>query len=137
MAKYVYICSPCRGDYENNIENAITYCAAAFSLGFIPIAPHIYFTRFADDKKPEDRIRGMDAGKEALLSCSELWAFGLDHPSEGMQEEIALAVRSGITIRDGFEAIRLLRQRPMSVAATAIRKEVPRCHRKHRPNGRR
>lgn len=118
MTRYVYICSPCRGDYENNIENAITYCAAAFARGVIPIAPHIYFTRFMDDRNEEDRRRGMEAGKRALLSCSEVWVFGLDRPSEGMQEEIALAIRNDIPVRDGNEMILRgtseLKTRPMT-----------------------
>ena len=32
MKKLVYICSPCRGDYEKNIDNAATYSRAAFRL---------------------------------------------------------------------------------------------------------
>ena len=48
----------------------------------------------------------MDAGLQLLLMCSEVWVFGLDHPSEGMQEEIALAIRHGIPIRDGEEILK-------------------------------
>ena len=48
----------------------------------------------------------MDAGLQLLLMCSEIWVFGLDHPSEGMQAEIAFAIRHGITIKDGDEMLR-------------------------------
>ena len=47
----------------------------------------------------------MDAGLQLLLMCSEVWVFGLDHPSEGMQAEIALAIRHGIPIIDGAEIL--------------------------------
>ncbi len=39
--KKVYICSPCRGDYENNIQRAKEYSRAAVEKGVIPVTPHI------------------------------------------------------------------------------------------------
>lgn len=106
MKKKIYICSPCRGDYEKNIDNAATYSGICFRMGYIPVTPHIYFTRFMDDTNSKERCMAMEAGKQLLLECSEVWAFGLDHPSEGMQEEIALAIRHGIPIRDGEEILK-------------------------------
>lgn len=106
MKKLIYICSPCRGDYENNIENAITYSGICFRAGFIPVTPHIYFTRFANDENIEERNMAMEAGAQLLLSCSEVWVFGLDHPSEGMQVEIELAKAHGIPVRDGEEILK-------------------------------
>lgn len=105
MKKLIYICSPLRGDYEANIDNAISYSRAAFRLGYIPITPHIYFTRFLDDSNSKDRSMAMSAGFQLLLMCSEVWVFGLDNPSEGMQAEIALAVRHGIPIKDGTQMV--------------------------------
>lgn len=104
--KKIYICSPCRGDYEKNIENAITYSGICFRMGYIPVTPHIYFTRFADDNNSKERDMAMSAGEQLLLECSEVWVFGLDHPSEGMQAEIALAIRHGIPVRDGEEILK-------------------------------
>ena len=105
MNKLIYICSPFRGDYETNTQKAIKYSAAAFAVGYIPITPHIYFPQFMNDRNPEEREKAMQAGEELLLRCSEVWAFGLDHPSEGMSSEIALAKKNGIPVRDGFEEI--------------------------------
>ena len=105
MKKLVYICSPCRGDYEKNIDNAATYSRAAFRKGYIPITPHLYFTRFMDDTNSKERSMAMAAGSQLLIMCSEVWVFGLDHPSEGMQAEIALAIRHGIPIIDGDEIL--------------------------------
>lgn len=77
----------------------------AFRKGYIPITPHLYFTRFMDDTNDKERSMAMDAGLQLLLMCSEVWVFGLDHPSEGMQAEIALAIRHGIPIMDGDEIL--------------------------------
>ena len=106
MKKLIYICSPCRGDYETNIDNAITYSGICFRLGYIPITPHIYFTRFMDDTNAKERDMAMSAGSQLLLECSEVWVFGLDNPSEGMRAEIKLAQENGIPIRDGEEILR-------------------------------
>ena len=105
MKKLVYICSPLRGDYEKNIDNAATYSRMAFRKGYIPITPHLYFTRFMDDTNSKERSMAMSAGLQLLLMCSEVWVFGLDHPSEGMQAEIAFAIRHGIPIKDGMAMI--------------------------------
>ena len=89
--KKVYICSPCRGDYENNIQRAKEYSRAAVEKGVIPVTPHIYLTQFMDDNVPEERELALKIGSELVLGCSELWAFGIDHPSAGMAAEIELA----------------------------------------------
>lgn len=82
--KKVYICSPCRGDYENNIQRAKEYSRAAVEKGVIPVTPHIYLTQFMDDNVPEER--------ELALKI-------------GMAAEIELATAHGIPVRNGFEAI--------------------------------
>ena len=76
--KKVYICSPCRGDYENNIQRAKEYSRAAVEKGVIPVTPHIYLTQFMDDNVPEERELALKIGSELVLGCSELWAFGID-----------------------------------------------------------
>ena len=91
-----YICSPCRGDYENNIQRAKEYSRAAVEKGVIPVTPHIYLTQFMDDNVPEERELALKIGSELVLGCSELWAFGIDHPSAGMAAEIELAKALGI-----------------------------------------
>lgn len=103
--KKVYICSPCCGDYENNIQRAKEYSRAAVEKGVIPVTPHIYLTQFMDDNVPEERELALKIGSELVLGCSELWAFGIDHPSAGMAAEIELAKAHGIPVRNGFEAI--------------------------------
>ena len=97
--KKVYICSPCRGDYENNIQRAKEYSRAAVQKGVIPVTPHIYLTQFMDDNVPEERELALKIGSELVLGCSELWAFGIDHPSAGMAAEIERAKKRGIVLR--------------------------------------
>ena len=84
--KIVYICSPLKGDMKGNIERAKGYCREALFSGYIPIAPHIYFTQFLDDTNEIERLIGMKCGIELLVLCDELWVYG--KPSEGMKEEI-------------------------------------------------
>ena len=104
--KLVYVCSPCRGNYEENIKRAAKHCYTIMKNfpDVIPIAPHVYFTQFLDDTKAAERALGMEAGIELLSMCDELWVYGLDNPSEGMQAEIEYAKAHGITIRDGYKA---------------------------------
>lgn len=103
--KTVYICSPCRGDYKANIESAKEYSRAALMLGFLPVTPHIYFTQFMDDAIESERILAMDICRELVSRCDELWAFGINDPSTGMQEEIETAQQKGIPVYDGFVLI--------------------------------
>lgn len=105
MGKVVYICSPCRGNYEKNITKAQGYCREAMLLfpGVVPIAPHVYFTQFLDDSKPRERKAGLEAGLKLLELCDELWVYGIQNPSEGMAAEIARAKELGIPVRDAAE----------------------------------
>jgi len=93
--KMVYIASPYSGDIEHNTEMAQKYCRFAAGQGVIPMAPHLLFTRFLDDRKPEERELGCRMGLELLSSCNELWICG-PRISSGMAAEIAEAERLGI-----------------------------------------
>lgn len=122
--KKVYICSPCRGDYTNNIQRAKEYSRTAAMQGCIPITPHIYLTQFMDDAVPAERELALSFGRELVLLCDELWAFGLDKPTEGMAAEIELAQQAGIPVVNGFRAISELGhdagRRVPSFAAAAV-----------------
>lgn len=98
--KFVYICSPLSGDIDNNIAKAINYCknAVRADANIIPLAPHIYCTRFLDDTVPAERAAGLDMGMAMLSICSEIWVYGYENPSEGMKAEIQYAKAHGIKI---------------------------------------
>ena len=97
--KKIYVCSRLAGDIKNNIEKAKGYARfVAKECGAIPIAPHIYFTQFLDDDRPEERAFGTMAGLMLLSDCDELWYFG-DSVSQGMVREILAAKDQNIPVR--------------------------------------
>lgn len=99
--RFVYICSPLRGEYETNIMAARNYCREIVDLypDVVPIAPHIYCTQFLDDEKPNERAAGIDMGLALLNICSEVWVYGIQQPSDGMKNEIEYAQARGIPVR--------------------------------------
>jgi len=97
--KIIFVSSRLRGDIENNIKLAECLCRIVVLRGYVPIAPHIIFTRFLDDTKPGERELGISCGLELLKLCDELWCFDFSGISEGMHLEIDEAKRLGIKIR--------------------------------------
>jgi hypothetical protein len=97
-SKRVYICSPLKGKISRNILNARLYCRFAFDKGYVPIAPHIYFTQFLDENDKTERIAGIRYGLELMWQAKEVWVFG-EYISEGMRAEIDLAQDLNIPIR--------------------------------------
>ena len=94
----VYICSPySHGCINDNIENARRYSRFAVDT-HVPIAPHLLFPQFLDDRLAEDRQTAMSLNQVLLEKCSQLWVFGSVR-SEGMQQEIQWAKPRQITIR--------------------------------------
>lgn len=105
--KVVYICSPLRGDIERNIQNAHDYCKTSAQMGVVPLAPHAIFTKYLDDREPDQREQGLIMGHKLLLKCDELWYFG-EHISEGMAAEIQLAKQNGIPVHQVIDPDDLL-----------------------------
>jgi hypothetical protein len=89
-SKRVYICSPYKGNIKRNTVRTQIYCRFAYDSGFVPIAPHIYFTQFLDENSKTERAAGMKYGLELLWQCRELWVFGCNI-TDGMRAEIELA----------------------------------------------
>jgi len=94
----VYICSPFAGDVVKNQEHARTYCRFAVETGYIPIAPHIYFTQFMNDNDRKERDLALFMDIVLLSKCAELWVFG-EKITNGMSIEIEKAKRKGQLIR--------------------------------------
>lgn len=91
----VYISSPLRGDCEENMRRVKDYCRAAVEMGVVPIASHLLFPLFLDDKTA---VAHLHMGMELLKSCNELWIC-TNHISEGMENEIEVARQMKIPIR--------------------------------------
>lgn len=94
----VYICSPLAGNVTKNQEKARTYCRYAVDSGYIPVAPHIYFTQFMNDTIRRERDLALFMGIVLLSKCAELWVFG-NMVTNGMSIEIEKAKRKGQSIR--------------------------------------
>ena len=105
--KKIYVCSPlrpisrdadmARAELERNLNRAQRTCRWLSQNGYMPLAPHLYFTRFLDDTIPEERALGLQMGMSWLEQADELWCIG-DRISEGMQAEIDCAKRLGIPV---------------------------------------
>jgi hypothetical protein len=100
-----YICSPYRGDVEENLQNARRYCAFALTQKALPIAPHLLFPQFMDGgrlpgSKENEEIRelALHMGLILLSKCHELWYFG-DMVSDGMKKELNRARWRDMVVR--------------------------------------
>ena len=85
--KKVFICSPLRGNIQENQAKAKKYARQAILKGYIPIVPHIYFTEFLNEDNAIERQLGIQAGIELMSMCDELWVYG--KPTKGMKQEIS------------------------------------------------
>ncbi len=94
----VFICSPYAGEVKKNVSAARKYSRFAVDRGYIPIAPHLLFPQFLNDKNPAERRLGLFMGQVLLTKCAELWVFG-DRISPGMEGEIARAGARGMPVR--------------------------------------
>jgi hypothetical protein len=97
-SKRVFICSPLAGNIERNMRNACVYCRFAFDKGFVPIAPHLFYTQFLDDKNKDERAAGLRYGLEEMWRVKQLWVFG-ENITDGMRFEIDLAKQLKIPVR--------------------------------------
>ena len=93
--KLIYICSPYRGEVERNLQYARELTRIALDNDFVPITPHLYITQAVNDEVPEEREKGMAAGKELLKHCKYILIGSKYGLSEGMLEEIRLALEHG------------------------------------------
>ena len=106
--KFVFICSPYRpetlddeereAELAENIRFAKRACYLALDKGYVPMAPHLYFTQFLNDNEAEQREAGLELGLAWVESCVEVWVFG-DRITSGMAREIAFANEMGIPVK--------------------------------------
>lgn len=96
--KLVYIASPYAGDVEGNVAFAKAACRYAAAKGYTPVAVHLMYPQFLDDRVPKEREAGLKMGRRVLAACEEIWLCG-ERMSAGMKAEEAEAKRLGIPIR--------------------------------------
>ena len=94
----VYICSPYAGGTDKNVEAARRYSRFAVEAVYIPLAPHLLFPQFLNDRDWKERELGLFFGNALMSKCSEVWVFG-DCVSSGMEGEIKRARWKNYRIR--------------------------------------
>lgn len=94
----VFICSPYRGEVEENTKIAREFGRLAAKCGYVPVIPHLVFPQFLDDNNPEERILGITLGAELLKICDMMWVVG-DRVTKGMQFEIEAAKKLKLPVR--------------------------------------
>ena len=101
--KTVYVCSPYRGktkqEETEHIAYAVTLLEYVLASGCAaPIVPHLYFPQVLDDSVEGDREIAMRCGKHFMEQCDLVVAGCRYGISDGMEEELAIAVERGIPI---------------------------------------
>ena len=106
--KTIYVCSPYKPvslteadrewEMKENVKRAKLACRILVKLGYLPLAPHLYFTRFLEDGDEKEREEGIALGLRWLEISDELWVFG-ERISDGMNREISYARELGIPVR--------------------------------------
>ena len=95
----VYVCSPYRGNIDENIINARKYSRFAFDKKNIPIAPHLLYPQFLNDNDIFERNIAIHKINYVFIGlCKEMWVFG-DVITEGMKREILIAKKRNKPIR--------------------------------------
>lgn len=87
----LYVCSPFRGEVKRNKEYARELTRVALDNGFVPVTVHLYLTEVLNEEIPEEREKGMVAGKKLLGQCKYILIGEKYGRSSGMIGEINLA----------------------------------------------
>lgn len=96
--KKIFICSPFRGNIEENTKAAQFFAKVIIGTGRIPIAPHLYFPQFLDEDNPNERMNGIEMGLELMDVCDEVYVLGFNI-TEGMRFELNHAREKRISVR--------------------------------------
>jgi len=92
--------SPFAGDVARNIEYARQCMLDCLMRNESPIVSHLLYTQVLDDKIPEDRRLGIDAGL-AWIDAADRHVFYIDYGySNGMLAAKEFAEKNGIIIEE-------------------------------------
>jgi hypothetical protein len=104
-----YIAHPISGDVEGNVKRVKAIMADIIrdEPTTFPFAPYLTALELLDDDKPDHRARGITWNMRLLNSevVDEVRLYG-DRVSEGMLEEVAVAMMSGIKVVPKSDAAR-------------------------------
>jgi hypothetical protein len=96
--KRVFLISPLRGEYEQNLAFAKRCAIECLVRNENPFAPHLYFTQFLDDNDPKDRQLGMTAGREWMIACAAAVCYVDRGVSSGMRGDLHYALQLALPI---------------------------------------
>lgn len=102
--KLIYVCSPYRGNIEENVKKAQKYSRYVVEQKAVPLAPHLLFPQFVSEDN--EREIAIDMNTVLLQRCDELWVFGSTY-SNGMLCEIDEAKKLHKPIKYYTEDFRL------------------------------
>ena len=95
----VYVCSPYRGNVNENVINARKQSRFTFDEKNIPITPHLLYPQFINDNDLFERNIAIHKINYVLIGlCKDMWVFG-DVITEGMEREILIAKKRKMRIR--------------------------------------
>lgn len=104
--KRIFVCSRLRGKTKHEVNKHLQQ-ARDFSKYIIqnnigaPFTPHLLYTQYLDDTDAFERKMGIESGLAYLSVCDVICVL-LDEDrvvSDGMKQEIQLAVDHGLSIR--------------------------------------
>jgi hypothetical protein len=85
---------------EENVKRLNLYLKFVFDKGMSPFASHGLYPGVLDDADPVQRKQGMEAGKEFIRICDEVWVFVVDGIiTSGMEDEVRFAMANNIPIK--------------------------------------
>lgn len=99
---YCYICSPYRGSFFRRIRNrgyARELTKQAIGMGYVPVTPHLYLPQALNDRRQQEREKGMELGRRLLDICGVMLVGTRYGISAGMKAEIEKAGREHIYVR--------------------------------------
>lgn len=120
IMKKIFICSPFRGNIEENKKAAQFFAKVIIGTGRVPVAPHLYFPQFLDEENPNERMNGIEMGLELMDVCDEVYVLGFNI-TEGMKFELdhARAKRIPVRLYDEYMNAVNLRTLPIDERANA------------------
>jgi len=110
--EYIFVCSPYKGDIDANVAFAKIACRFVLEQNYIPVCPHLFYTRFLQDNVEYERDLGMSIARKEMERCKELWVFRMPSKeiSDGMHQEMAFAKATlKIPVRTVFAFYQLMK----------------------------
>lgn len=108
MITTVYVCSPYRLEREMDeekkrkceadVKTARMACRMLAKLGYMPLAPQLYFSRFISTLDDMELVDYKTLAQEWLMQADEMWLIG-NVMTEEMAKDVSVARSRNIPVR--------------------------------------